>query len=58
MVAQIHIGEYIADMESKCDALRKKVDVLQAKYDEHPTSPKTERQLGEESRNLRRRKNV
>ena len=51
MVAQIHIGEYIADMESKCDALRKKVDVLQAKYDEHPTT-KTERQLGEESRNL------
>lgn len=38
-------------MESKCDALRKKVDVLQAKYDEHPTT-KTERQLGEESRNL------
>ena len=38
MVAQIHIGEYIADMESKCDALRKKVDVLQAKYDEHPTT--------------------
>lgn len=51
MVAQIHIGEYIADMESKCDALQKKVDVLQAKYDEHPTT-KTERQLGEESRNL------
>lgn len=51
MVAQIHIGEYIADMESKRDALRKKVDVLQAKYDEHPTT-KTERQLGEESRNL------
>ena len=51
MVAQIHIGEYIADMESKRDALRKKVDTLQTKYDEHPTT-KTERQLGEESRNL------
>ena len=51
MVAQIHIGEYIADMESKRDVLRKKVDTLQTKYDEHPTT-KTERQLGEESRNL------
>ena len=51
MVAQIHIGEYIADMESKRDVLRKKVDTLQAKYDEHPTT-KTGRQLGEESRNL------
>ena len=38
MVAQIHIGEYIADMESKRDVLRKKVDTLQAKYDEHPTT--------------------
>lgn len=43
--------QVFADMESKCDALQKKVDVLQAKYDEHPTT-KTERQLGEESRNL------
>lgn len=51
MVAQIHIGEYIADMESKRDVLQKKVDTLQAKYDEHPTT-KTGRQLGEESRNL------
>ena len=38
MVAQIHIGEYIADMESKRDVLRKKVDTLRAKYDEHPTT--------------------
>lgn len=43
--------QVFADMESKRDVLRKKVDTLQTKYDEHPTT-KTERQLGEESRNL------
>lgn len=57
MVAQIHIGEYIADMESKRDVLRKKVDTLQTKYDEHPTT-KTERQLGKSPATLRRRKSV
>lgn len=51
MVAEIHIAEYIADMQNKRAALQRKVDDLQAKYDAHPTT-KTERQLGEESRNL------
>ncbi|NMM98937.1 aminoacyltransferase [Bifidobacterium olomucense] len=51
MIAEIHIAEYVADMEAKRTALQAKVDALQAKYDEHPTT-KTERQLGEESRNL------
>ncbi|OZG65675.1 peptidoglycan bridge formation protein FemAB [Bifidobacterium hapali] len=51
MVAEIHIAEYVADMRSKREALQTKVNQLQAKYDEHPTT-KTERQLGEESRNL------
>lgn len=43
--------QVFADMESKRDVLQKKVDTLQSKYDEHPTT-KTGRQLGEESRNL------
>ncbi|KAB8288735.1 peptidoglycan bridge formation protein FemAB [Bifidobacterium ramosum] len=51
MVAEIHIAEYVADMQAKRETLQRKVDQLQAKYDEHPTT-KTERQLGEESRNL------
>jgi alanine adding enzyme len=51
MVAQIHIDEYLADMETRRAALQGKVARLQAKYGEHPTT-KTQRQLGEESRNL------
>ncbi|MBW3079286.1 aminoacyltransferase [Bifidobacterium simiiventris] len=51
LLAEIHIAEYVADMERKRAALQAKVADLQAKYDEHPTT-KTERQLGEESRNL------
>lgn len=51
MVAEIHIAEYISDMTAKREALQRKVDQLQAKYDAHPTT-KTQRQLGEESRNL------
>ena len=51
MVAEIHIAEYVAQMTAKRDALTAKVASLQAKYDEHPTT-KTQRQLGEETRNL------
>ena len=51
MIAEIHIAEYVADMEAKRKALQEKVARLQAKHDEHPTT-RTERQLGEESRNL------
>ncbi|KAB5608081.1 aminoacyltransferase [Bifidobacterium jacchi] len=51
MLAEIHIAEYVADMEAKRKALREKVAQLQAKYDVHSTT-RTERQLGEESRNL------
>ncbi|MBT1164920.1 aminoacyltransferase [Bifidobacterium felsineum] len=51
LLAEIHIAEYVADMEHKREALQAKVANLQAKYDEHPTT-KTERQLGEEQRNL------
>ncbi|MDU2420517.1 MAG: aminoacyltransferase [Bifidobacterium scardovii] len=51
MVAEIHIDEYAADMTAKREALAAKVARLQAKNDEHPTT-KTERQLGEETRNL------
>ena len=51
MVAEIHIDEYVADMTSKREALSAKVAALTAKNAEHPTT-KTERQLGEESRNL------
>ena len=51
MVAEIHVDEYVASMQSKRDALQAKVEQLQAKYEARPTT-KTERQLGEESRNL------
>ena len=51
MVAEIHIDEYVADMTSKREALSAKVAALTAKNAEHPTT-KTERQLGEESRNF------
>ena len=51
MLAEIHIAEYAAEMTAKRDALAAKVASLQAKYDEHPTT-KTQRQLGEETRNL------
>lgn len=51
MVAEIHIDEYVADMTSKREALSAKVAALTAKNAEHPTT-KTERQLGEETRNL------
>ncbi|OZG60960.1 methicillin resistance protein [Bifidobacterium lemurum] len=51
MLAEIHMGEYVADMTAKRDALRSKVEALRAKNDGHPTT-KTERQLGEETRNL------
>ncbi|NMM95167.1 peptidoglycan bridge formation protein FemAB [Bifidobacterium sp. DSM 109957] len=51
MLAEIHIAEYVSQMTAKRDALTEKVRTLQAKYDEHPTT-KTERQLGEETRNL------
>ena len=51
MLAEIHIAEYVADMEAKRKALQEKVAQLQAKHDERPTT-RTERQLGEESRNL------
>ena len=50
-VAQIHVAEYVADMEAKRDALQAKVEALQAKQSQHPTT-RTERQLGEETRNL------
>lgn len=51
MVAEIHLDEYLADMTAKRDALKTKVEGLQAKYDERPTT-RIERQLGEEGRNL------
>ncbi|MBW3092183.1 aminoacyltransferase [Bifidobacterium sp. 82T10] len=51
MVAEIHIAEYVADMQAKRAVLQEKVDRLQARYDERPTT-KIERQLGEETRNL------
>ena len=51
MVAEIHIDEYVADMTAKREALSAKVAALTAKNAEHPTT-KTERQLGEETRNL------
>lgn len=51
MVAEIHVAEYVADMEAKRDALQAKVEALQAKQAQHPTT-RTERQLGEETRNL------
>ncbi|MBW3089661.1 aminoacyltransferase [Bifidobacterium miconisargentati] len=51
MVAEIHIDEYVKDMTAKREALAAKVESLTAKNAEHPTT-KTERQLGEESRNL------
>ena len=51
MVAEIRIDEYMADMTAKREALSAKVAALTAKNAEHPTT-KTERQLGEETRNL------
>lgn len=51
MVAEIHIAEYVADMTRKKEQLEAKVETLRAKHEEHPTT-RTERQLGEESRNL------
>lgn len=51
MLAEIHIDDYMADMTAKREALATKVARLQAKNAEHPTT-KTERQLGEETRNL------
>lgn len=51
MVAEIHVAEYVADMEVKRAALQAKVEALQAKQAQHPTT-RTERQLGEETRNL------
>lgn len=51
MLAEIHIAEYLADMERKRETLRAKVADLKAKHEAHPTT-RTERQLGEETRNL------
>lgn len=51
LVAEIHIAEYMKQMTAKRDALAAKVDQLQAKLEAHPTT-KTQRQLGEETRNL------
>lgn len=51
MVAEIHVGEYTADMERKCAALVDKVSQLQARYEQRATT-KLQRQLGEEQRNL------
>ena len=51
MVARIHIGEYVADIEAKRAGLADLVESLQAKHDAHPTT-KTQRRLAEERRNL------
>ena len=51
MVAEIHIAEYKADMESKCETLQTKVSGLEAKIAQRETT-KLLRQLNEERNNL------
>lgn len=51
MTAEIHIAEYKADMEAKCETLQAKVSGLEAKIAQRETT-KLLRQLNEERNNL------